>query len=64
MTIPERVPVPGRRLKCVYDYDVCNGSDDLSQMLLYINDNGFDLVNVTQDGSGAYTVFFRRWVLA
>lgn len=64
MTIPERVPVPWRRLKCVYDYDVCNGLNDLRQVLLYINTSGFDLVNVTQDGAGVYTVFYRRWVLA
>lgn len=53
-SIPER---PGR--KTVYDFDHAEGSRGLAGLLAYINEKGYELVTVTQDGSD-YTVFFRR----
>lgn len=44
----------------VYDFQFCRDVGDLRQIVGYINANGLDLISVTQDASGKYTVFFRR----
>lgn len=44
----------------VYDYEVCDGSHELNRVMENINRHGYDLVSVTQDLTGVYTVFFRR----
>ena len=43
-----------------YDYEVCEDQQALQEAIKYINHHGYDLVCVTQDGKGVYTVFFRR----
>lgn len=42
-----------------YDFELCNGVDELKRCLEKINYHGFDVVSLTQDG-GVYTVLFRR----
>lgn len=44
----------------VYDYEICEGRRELNQVMDTINRHGYDLVSVTQDLTGVYTVFFRR----
>ncbi len=44
----------------VYDYEVCDGRRELEKVMETINRHGYDLVSVTQDLTGVYTVFFRR----
>lgn len=44
----------------VYDYVLCATQDELQKSLDHINRHGYDLVSVTQDLSGIYSVFFRR----
>lgn len=44
----------------VYDFEVCTDVAALKKALAKINHYGFDVVSVTQDASGTYTVFFRR----
>lgn len=44
----------------VYDYEVCDGRRELEKVMDTINRHGYDLVSVTQDLTGVYTVFFRR----
>lgn len=44
----------------LYDYEFCESQDDLKRVIDHINRHGYDLVSVTQDLSGLYTVFFRR----
>lgn len=44
----------------VYDYEVYDGRRELEKVMDIINRHGYDLVSVTQDLTGVYTVFFRR----
>lgn len=44
----------------VYDYELCDGIRHLEKVMDTINRHGYDLVSVTQDLTGVYTVFFRR----
>ena len=44
----------------VYDFEFCADQEDLHRVMNHINRYGYDLVSVTQDPSGIYTVFFRR----
>ena len=44
----------------VYDYERCDGERELQKVMDTINRHGYDLVSVTQDLNGVYTVFFRR----
>lgn len=44
----------------VYDYERCDGDRELQKVMDTINRHGYDLVSVTQDLTGVYTVFFRR----
>lgn len=44
----------------VYDYEICDGRRELEKVMNTINRHGYDLVSVTQDLTGVYTVFFRR----
>ena len=44
----------------IYDYELCNNHAELQKVMDHINHHGCDLISVTQDGTGVYTVFFRR----
>lgn len=46
--------------KYLYDFIRCSGDEELEQAIQTINQNGYDLVSVTQRGD-MYTVFFRRY---
>lgn len=46
--------------KCVYDFEICAEYEELKLTLHTINTCGYDLISVTQDVRGFYTVFFRR----
>lgn len=43
----------------VHDFEVCYGAGGLAQSLRYINDCGYEIISVTQNGT-EYTVVFRR----
>ena len=44
----------------IYDFEICVDYDELKAVMENINYHGYDLISVTQDGRGFYTVFFRR----
>ena len=44
----------------IYDFAFCKSHAELEDVMLKINHFCYDLVSVTQDASGVYTVFFRR----
>lgn len=44
----------------IYDFELCADYEELKAVMEYINYHGYDLISVTQDGRGFYTVFFRR----
>lgn len=44
----------------IYDFEICADYDELKAVMENINYHGYDLITVTQDGRGFYTVFFRR----
>lgn len=44
----------------LYDFELCADYDELKTVMETINYHGYDLVSVTQDTRGFYTVFFRR----
>lgn len=44
----------------VYDYETAANQTELQKVMQYINYHGYDLVSVTQDVAGIYTLFFRR----
>ena len=44
----------------VYDFQICAEYEELKQTIDYINRHGYDLITVTQDTRGFFTVFFRR----
>lgn len=46
--------------RCLYDFEICADYDELKATLKSINHCGYQLVSVTQDHRGFYTVFFRR----
>ena len=46
----------------IIDFELCETSDDLRRVLDSINRMRYQVVSVTQDGSGVYTIFFRRCV--
>lgn len=54
MVTPEDV-----RKRCVFDFEICYGSGGLAQTLRYVNDFGYEVISVTQNGT-EYTVVFRR----
>ena len=45
----------------VYDFEICADFDELKATMQSINYNGYDLISVTQDHRGFYTLFFRRF---
>ena len=51
---------PPKAAHDVYDFQLCADAEELKQTIGHINDHGLDLISVTQDASGVYTVFFRR----
>lgn len=50
-------PTKSQRL---YDFELCADYEELKATLKAINHCGYDLICVTQDHRGFYTVFFRR----
>lgn len=44
----------------VYDFEICADVEELKKTMDYINRHGYDLISVCQDGTGVYTVFFKR----
>ena len=44
----------------LYDFELCADYDELKTVMETINYHGYDLVSVTQDTRGFYTVFFLR----
>lgn len=44
----------------VYDFERCADVEKLKKIVDYINRHGYDLISACQDGTGAYTVFFKR----
>lgn len=44
----------------VYDFERCRSETELAVTMEYINYHGYDLISVTQDAAGVFTVFFRR----
>ena len=52
-----RVSTPRKRIT---DFELCADTSELAKTLRCIDDNGYYMSGVTQDGSGVYTVFFRR----
>lgn len=44
----------------VYDYERCETEGALAATMEFINHHGYDLISVTQDAAGVFTVFFRR----
>ncbi|MGM9626925.1 MAG: hypothetical protein ACI3V4_02360 [Faecousia sp.] len=44
----------------VYDFEICADVDELKKTMDYINRHGYDLISACQDGTGVYTVFFKR----
>lgn len=47
----------------IIDFELCETCDELRRVLDSINRNRYQVISITQDGSGTYTVFFRRCVL-
>lgn len=45
---------------CVYDFELCEDLEELKKVIATINRNHFELISVTQDPAGVYTVFFKR----
>lgn len=44
----------------LYDFELCADLQELKQTLNDINRLAYELISVTQDGGGVYTVFFKR----
>lgn len=44
----------------VYDFERCRSEAELAATIEFINYHGYDLITVTQDAAGVFTVFFRR----
>ena len=44
----------------VYDYQTAGDQEELQKVMRYINYHGYDLISVTQNAAGIYTLFFRR----
>ena len=44
----------------VYDFEICADVEELKKTMDYINRHGYDLISACQDGTGVYTVFFKR----
>lgn len=53
-------PKAGSARKVIYNFELCADYEELKATLHAINHLGFDLISVTQDGRGVYTLFFRR----
>lgn len=47
-------------LRFIYDFELCADYEELKDVMENINYHGYDLVSVTQDTRGFYTVFFLR----
>lgn len=42
----------------VTDFEICADLEELKATMDYINRHGYDVISVTQDAIGVYTVFF------
>lgn len=47
------------RKRCVFDFEICYGPGGLAHLLRYVNDFGYEVISVTQNGT-EYTVVYRR----
>ena len=47
-------------LKRFTDFELCADTKELEQTLQFIDKHGYTMVSATQDGTGVYTVLFRR----
>lgn len=57
---PEAAALP---IRYVADYERCSTPQQLREIVEIINRYQYQLVSVTQDPNGIYTVFFRRCLL-
>lgn len=51
---------PYHRPGSLYDYQICEDEEHLSQIIDEINYRRYRIVSVTQDPAGKYTVIFLR----
>lgn len=49
-----------RKKKIQYDFEICISWRQAVEVIAEINANGWDLVAVTSDHTGSWTVFFGR----
>lgn len=48
-----------RKGMVVSDFEICADLEELKATMDYINRHGYDVISVTQDAIGVYTVFFK-----
>lgn len=59
MTTPE----DGRKtVRYIHDFETCANLDELKRLIYQLNCSGGQVVGVSQDQNGVYTVIFRRVV--
>lgn len=51
---------PQHRPGTLYDYQICESEEHLSQIIDEINFRRYQIISVTQDPAGRYTVIFLR----
>lgn len=56
---PQLAPPPSA-YRFIYDFDLCGDLSELKETIRAINENGYNIVSVTQSGD-TYMVFFRRF---
>lgn len=59
MTSPED---SRKSLRYIHDFEICANFDELKRLIYQLNCSGGQVVGVSQDQSGVYTVIFRRVV--
>lgn len=59
---PAPAATPPRSARYVYDFEICADYEEMKNILGYINRCEYDLIAVTQDSRGFFTIFFRRKV--
>lgn len=60
---PKNPEVVSHSPRYVVDYERCSTPQQLREIVEIINRYQYQLVSVTQDPNGIYTVFFRRCLL-
>lgn len=58
--MPQHHPRSSIKNNILYDFEICADFEELKATKQSINYNCYDLISVTQDHRGFYTVFFRR----